>query len=102
MHTAQLSCDFLQANTSKGKASEAYERAMEHFNELDECYWHNLLWDLLIEYVTLLTNPDSTTLSTPSHKSSWDIGAQAPTSEAEGGPNAFEVIRSNSKKSPMR
>ncbi len=35
-------------------------------------------------------------------KSSWDIGAQAPKSEAKGGPNAFEVIRSNSKKSPMR
>jgi hypothetical protein len=41
---------------------------MQHFNELDECDWHNLLQDLLIEYVTLLTNPDSTTLSTPSHK----------------------------------
>ncbi len=41
---------------------------MEHFNELDECYWHNLLRDLLIEYVTILTNQDSTTLSTPSHK----------------------------------
>ena len=41
---------------------------MQHFNELDECDWHNLLQDLLIEYVALLTNPDSTTLSTPSHK----------------------------------
>ena len=36
---------------------------MEHFNELEECYWHQLLRELLIEYVTLLTNPGSSTLS---------------------------------------
>ena len=51
------------ADNSKGKASAAYERAMEHFNELEECDWHHLLRELLIEYVTLLTNPGSSTLS---------------------------------------
>jgi hypothetical protein len=61
-----ISCVSFHAtnDTSKGKASAAYERAMEHFNELDECDWHTLLRDLLIEYVTLLTNPDSWTMST--------------------------------------
>ena len=65
-----ISCICFHANndTLKGRASAAYERAMAHFNELLDCDWHNLLWDLLIEYVTLLTNPDGTTLSTPSHK----------------------------------
>ncbi len=33
-------------------------------------------------------------------ESSQDIGAQAPTSEAKGGPKAFEVIRSNRKNPP--
>jgi hypothetical protein len=49
-----ISCVRFHANndTSKGKASAAYERAMEHFNRLLECDWHNLLRDLQIEYVT--------------------------------------------------
>ena len=55
---------------------------MQHFNELDECDWHNLLQDLLIEYVTLLTNPDSTTLSTPSHKKQERLERDIPREDA--------------------
>ena len=57
-----------------------------NFNELDECYWHNLLRDLLIEYVTLLTNPDSTTLSTPSHKKQERLERDIPREDARTAP----------------
>ena len=59
---------------------------MQHFNELDECDWHNLLQDLLIEYVTLLTNPDSTTLSTPSHKKQERLERDIPREDARTAP----------------
>ena len=59
---------------------------MQHFNELDECDWHNLLQDLLIEYVTLLTNPDSTTLSTPSHKKQERLERDTPREDARTAP----------------
>ena len=59
---------------------------MEHFNELDECDWHNLLQDLIIEYVTLLTNQDSTTLSTPSHKKQERLERDIPSEDARTTP----------------
>jgi hypothetical protein len=59
---------------------------MQHFNELDECDWHNLLQDLLIEYVALLTNPDSTTLSTPSHKKQERLERDIPREDARTAP----------------
>ena len=75
------------ADNSKGKASAAYERAMEHFNELEECDWHHLLRELLIEYVTLLTNPGSSTLSkitTPARAAPASAATAPPTGEGGG------------------
>ena len=57
-----------------------------NFNELDECNRHNLLQDLLIEYVALLTNPDSTTLSTPSHKKQERLERDIPREDARTAP----------------
>ncbi len=57
-----------------------------HFNELDECDGHNLLRHLLIEYVTLLTNPDSTTLLTRTAPARTAPARAAPAPDArEGG-----------------
>ena len=53
-------------DTSKGRASAAYERAMTHLNDMSDPEWHSLLRQLLIEYVTLLANPEGTTPSAPS------------------------------------
>ncbi len=70
----------------EGQGFTAYERAMAHFNEILDCDWHNLLRELLIEYVTLLTNPDGTTLSAPSHKKQERLERDIASEEARTAP----------------
>ena len=41
---------------------------MTHLNDMSDPEWHSLLRQLLIEYVTLLTNPEGTSPSAPSLK----------------------------------
>ena len=53
---------------------------------LSNIKWHNLLRDLLIECVTLLTNPDSTTLSTPPHKTQDRLERNIPRQDAHTAP----------------
>ena len=63
-----ISCVCFHANNdiSKGRASAAYERAMTDLETLSDPAWHSLLRQLLIEYVTLLTNPEGPAPSAPS------------------------------------
>ncbi len=62
-----ISCVCLHANEDmlKGRASAAYERAMTDFESMTDATWHSLLRDVLIRYVTLLTNPEGPAPSAP-------------------------------------
>ena len=62
-----ISCVCLHANEDilKGRASAAYERAMTDFESMTDATWHSLLRDVLIRYVTLLTNPEGPAPSVP-------------------------------------
>ena len=62
-----ISCVCFHANNniSKGRASTAYEWAMTDLENLSDPAWHTLLRQLLIEYVTLLTNPEGPAPSAP-------------------------------------
>ncbi len=42
----------------KGRASAAYERAMSDLESTSDDTWHTVLQDVLVWYVTLLTNPE--------------------------------------------
>ena len=59
-------CFHANNNTSKGRASAAYEQAMTDLKNMSDPTWHTLLRQLLIEYVTLLTNPEGPAPSAPS------------------------------------
>ena len=63
-----ISCVCFHANndTSKGRASAAYERAMADLDNLSDPVWRTLLRHLLIDYVTPLTNPEGPAPSAPS------------------------------------
>ncbi len=61
-------CFHVNNNNSKGRASAAYERAMTDLDNMSDHAQHTLLRQLLIEYVTLLTNPEGTVPSAPSLK----------------------------------
>ena len=65
-----VSCVTYHANndTSKSRASGAYEQAITDLNNMSDPDWHTLLRQLLIEYITLLTNPEGTSPSAPSLK----------------------------------
>ncbi len=57
-----ISCVCLHANDSivKGRASAAYERAMADLENMSGPAWHtllSLLWNLLVQYVTLHRQP---------------------------------------------
>ena len=62
-----ISCVCFHANndTSKGRASADYERAMTDLENMSDPAWHTLLRHLLIEYVTLITNPEGPAPSAP-------------------------------------
>jgi hypothetical protein len=62
-----VSCVSLLANDSivKGRASAAYERAMADLENMSDPAWHTLLRNLLVEYVTLITNPEGPAPSAP-------------------------------------
>ena len=62
-----ISCICLHANEDilKGRASAAYERAITDFESVPDAAWHSLLRDVLVRYVTLLTNPDGPAPSAP-------------------------------------
>ncbi len=62
-----ISCVCLHANNNllKGRASAAYERAMLDLECTSDDTWHTLLQDVLVRYVTLLTNPEGTAPSAP-------------------------------------
>ncbi len=55
-----ISCVCLHANDDilKGRASLANERAMSDLESMSDATWHSLLQDVLVQYVTLLTNPE--------------------------------------------
>ncbi len=55
-----ISCVCLHANDEilKGRASAAYERAMSDLENVTNATWHSLLQHVLVQYVTLLTNPE--------------------------------------------
>ena len=55
-----ISCVCLHANNNilKSRASAAYERAMSDLECKSDDTWHTLLQDVLVRYVTLLTNPE--------------------------------------------
>jgi hypothetical protein len=61
-------CFHVNNNTLKGRASAAYELALTDLNNMSDHAWHTLLRQLLIKYVTLLTNPEGTAPSAPSLK----------------------------------
>ncbi len=62
-----ISCVCLHANEDilKGRASAAYEWAMTDFESMTDATWHSLLLDVLVQYVTLLTNPEGPAPSAP-------------------------------------
>jgi hypothetical protein len=62
-----ISCVCLHANEDllKGRASAAYERAMTDFESMSDATWHSLLRDVLVWYVTHLTNPEGPAPSAP-------------------------------------
>jgi hypothetical protein len=62
-----ISCLCLHANKDilKGRTSAAYERAMTDFESMTDATWHSLLRDILVRYVTLLTNPEGSAPSAP-------------------------------------
>jgi hypothetical protein len=47
------------------RASAAYEKAMADLKNMSDPAWYTLLRNLLIEYVTLITNPEGPALSAP-------------------------------------
>jgi hypothetical protein len=49
----------------KGRASAAYERAMSDLEQMPDSMWHSLLHDVLVQYVTLVTNPEGPAPSVP-------------------------------------
>ena len=59
-----VSCVYYHENTdtSKSRASGAYERAITDLNNMSDPEWYALLREVLIEYVTLLTNPEYLTV----------------------------------------
>jgi hypothetical protein len=62
-----ISCICVHAHNYivKGRASAAYERAMSDLESMSDPVRHTLLWNLLIEYVTLLTNSEGPAPSAP-------------------------------------
>ncbi len=62
-----VSCICLHSNDEilKGRASAAYERAMSDLENMTDATWHSLLQDVLVRYVTLLTNPEGPAVSVP-------------------------------------
>ncbi len=62
-----ISCVCLHENDDilKGRASAAYERAMSDLESMSDATWHSLLQDVLVRYVTLLTNPEGPAPSAP-------------------------------------
>jgi hypothetical protein len=62
-----ISCVCLDGNDDilKGRASAAYERAMSDLEIMTDVTWHSLLQHVLIQYVTLLTNPEGPAPSAP-------------------------------------
>jgi hypothetical protein len=55
-----VSCVCLHSHDEilKGRASAAYELAMSDFENMSYAMWHSLLQDVLVQYVTLVTNPE--------------------------------------------
>ncbi len=49
----------------KCRASAAYEKAKADLENMSDPAWHTLLRSLLIEYVTLITNPEGPAQSAP-------------------------------------
>ena len=49
----------------KGRASAAYERAMSDLEQMPDSMWHSVLHDVLVQYVTLVTNPEGPAPSVP-------------------------------------
>ena len=85
-----ISCVCFNANDEivKGRASAAYERAMTHLNDMSDPEWHLLLRQLLIEYITLLTNQGSSTLlkcTTPARAAPASAAPAPAAGEGEGG-----------------
>ncbi len=62
-----ISCVCLHANDDilKGRASAAYERAMSDIENMTDATWQSLLQHVLVQYVTLLTNPEGLAPSVP-------------------------------------
>ena len=62
-----VSCVCLHSNDEilKGRASAAYERAMSDLEQMPDSMWHSLLHDVLVQYVTLVTNPEGPAPSVP-------------------------------------
>jgi hypothetical protein len=62
-----ISCVCIHTNDYilKGRASAAYERAMSDLESMSDPALHTLLRHLLVEYVTLLTNPEGPAPSAP-------------------------------------
>jgi hypothetical protein len=62
-----VSCVCLHSNDEilKGRASAAYERAMSDLEQMPDSMWHSLLHDALVQYVTLITNPEGPAPSVP-------------------------------------
>ncbi len=50
---------------SQFSAQASVGRAMAHLKKMSDPSWHTLLWNLLVEYVTLLTNPEGLAQSAP-------------------------------------
>jgi hypothetical protein len=62
-----VSCVCLHSHDEilKGRASAAYERAMFDLERMPDSMWHSLLHDVLVQYVTLVTNPEGPAPSVP-------------------------------------
>jgi hypothetical protein len=62
-----ISCVCLHANDNilKGRASAAYERAMSDLEAMPDATWHSVLQHVLVQHVTLLTNPEGPAQSAP-------------------------------------
>ncbi len=62
-----ISCVCLHGNADilKGRTSAAYERAMSDLENTTDATWHSLLQHVLIQYITLLTNPEGPAPSAP-------------------------------------
>jgi hypothetical protein len=62
-----VSCICLHSNDEilKGRASAAYEQAMSDLENMTDATRHFLLQDVIVRYVTLLTNPEGPAASIP-------------------------------------